>query len=56
MVGVDPLSHMLQLVNPSGGQIQTAAMTTQEGQEAMKKINIGDIITAVVSETVEPAT
>jgi hypothetical protein len=55
VVGVDPVSHTLQLVNPSGGQVRTVAVTTARGQQAMKRIKIGDTITAVISEAVAVA-
>lgn len=60
VVGVDPASHTLQLVNPAGGPVWTVAVTTQEGQRAMNMIKVGDTITAVISRTlalaVEPVT
>ena len=55
VIGVDQMSHTLQIVNPSGGQVRTVAVTTPEGQQNMKKIKIGDTITAVVSEAVAVA-
>jgi len=60
VVGVDPVAHTLQLVNPSGGLIRTVDVVTPEGQQAMKSIKVGDSITAVITEAiaiaVEPAT
>jgi hypothetical protein len=60
VVGVDPVAHTLQLINPSGGLIRTVDVVTPEGQQAMKMINVGDTITAVITEAiavaVEPAT
>jgi hypothetical protein len=60
VVGVDPVAHTLQLVNPSGGMIRTVDVVTPEGQKAMNMIQVGDTITAVITEAVavavEPAT
>jgi hypothetical protein len=55
VIGVDQMSHTLQIVNPSGGQVRTVAVTTPEGQQNMKMIKVGDTITAVVSEAVAVA-
>ena len=52
VVGVDPLTHALQLIDPSGGQIRTVDVVTPEGQRATSMINVGDTITAVISEAV----
>jgi hypothetical protein len=60
VVGVDPVAHTLQLIDPSGGLIRTVNVVTPDGQQSMKMINIGDTITAVITEaiavSVEPAT
>ena len=60
VVGVDPVAHTLQLINPSGGLIRTVDVVTPEGQRNMQMINVGDTITAVITEaiaiSVEPAT
>jgi hypothetical protein len=60
VVGVDPIAHTLQLINPSGGMIRTVDVVTPEGQQSMKMINVGDTITAVITEaiavSVEPTT
>jgi hypothetical protein len=60
VVGVDPVAHTLQLINPSGGLIRTVDVVTPEGQQSMNMINVGDTITAVITEavaiSVEPAT
>ena len=60
VVGVDPIAHTLQLINPSGGLIRTVDVVTPEGQQSMKLINVGDTITAVITEaiavSVEPTT
>jgi hypothetical protein len=60
VVGVDPVAHTLQIINPTGGLIRTVNVVTPEGQQSMKMINVGDTITAVITEaiavSVEPAT
>jgi hypothetical protein len=60
VVGVDPVAHTLQLINPSGGLIRTVDVVTPEGQQSMRMINVGDTITAVITEAIaiaiEPAT
>ena len=59
VVGVDPLAHTLQLIDPTGGMIRTVDVVTPEGQQNMKLVKVGDTITAVISEAVaiavEPA-
>ena len=48
VVGVDPVAHTLQIINPSGGLIRTVNVVTPEGQQSMRMINVGDTITAVM--------
>jgi hypothetical protein len=55
VMAADQVSHTLQVVNPSGGQVRTVAVVTPEGQQNMKMIKVGDTITAVVSEAVAVA-
>jgi hypothetical protein len=55
VVGVDPASHTLQVVNPSGGMVETVAVTTPEGQQNKQMIKVGDTITAIVPEAVAVA-
>ena len=59
VVGVDPTAHTVSLVDPSGGRVRTIDVVTPEGQQGMKLINIGDTITAIITEAVlvgvEPA-
>ena len=54
-----PVAHTLQIINPSGGLIRTVNVVTPEGQQSMRMINVGDTITAVITEaiavSVEPA-
>jgi Cu/Ag efflux protein CusF len=60
VVGIDPLAHTLQLIDPSGGLIRSVDVVTPEGQQNMKLVKIGDTITAIISEAVaiavEPVT
>jgi hypothetical protein len=59
VVGVDPTSHTISLVDPAGGPIRTVDVVTPEGQQSMKLATIGDTITAIITEAVlvgvEPA-
>ncbi len=55
VVGVDPTSYTLQLVNPSGGPIRTLAVTTPQGRKTMHMVKVGDTITAVITEAVAVA-
>jgi Cu/Ag efflux protein CusF len=59
VVGVDPTSHTVSLVDPAGGQVRVVDVITPEGQQSMKRIKIGDTITAIITEAVlvgvEPA-
>ncbi len=59
VVGVDPATHTLQLVDPTGGLVRSVSVMTPEGQRNMKLIQVGDTISAIVSEAVaiavEPA-
>jgi|SRR5271166_3013925 len=59
VVGVDPTSHTLSLVDPAGGPIRTVNVITPQGQRSMKLIKVGDTITAIITEAVligvEPA-
>lgn len=59
VVGVDPTSHTVSLVNPAGGPVRTVNVVTPEGQQSMKLIKVGDTITAIITDAVlvgvEPA-
>lgn len=55
VVGVDPVAHTLQLVNPSGGMVRTVDVVTPEGQKNMGLIKVGDTITAIITEAVAVA-
>ncbi len=60
VVGMDPVAHTLQLIDPSGGLIRSVNVMSPEGQRSMRMIKVGDTISAVISEAVaiavEPAT
>jgi hypothetical protein len=59
VVGINPGNHTLQMVNPSGGSVQTIQVRSQAGLKNFKLIKVGDTITAVASESLaialEPA-
>jgi len=55
VVGVDPVAHTLQLVNPTGGLVRTVDVVTPEGQRNMGLIKVGDTITAIITEAVAVA-
>jgi hypothetical protein len=52
VVGMDPTTHTLQLVDPTGGLIRSVSVMTPEGQRSMKLIKVGDTISAIISEAV----
>jgi hypothetical protein len=55
VVGIDPMEHTLQLIDPSGGRVRTVEVTSQRGQRAMRSIKVGDTITAIITEAVAVA-
>jgi hypothetical protein len=55
VVGVDPTTHTLQLIDPSGGLVRTVEVTSPRAQRAMRRINVGDTITAIITEAVAVA-
>jgi hypothetical protein len=55
VVGVDPTTYTVQLVNPSGGMVRSVSVVSPEGRQSMKMIKVGDTITAVISEAVAVA-
>ena len=48
-------SHRISLVDPAGGEIRTITVTDPQTQEMMKMINVGDTITAYITEVVVAA-
>ena len=59
IVGIDMASHRLDLVNPSGGGVFSVDVTNPDQTQAMQSLNVGDTITAVISDavavTIQPA-
>jgi hypothetical protein len=55
VVGVNPVSHTISLVDPAGGEIRTIAVTDPQAQQMMKMVTVGDTITAYVTEAVVAA-
>ena len=60
VVGIDPGNHTLQMVDPSGGAVTTAQVTSEAGLRNFDLIKVGDRITAVISAALavalDPAT
>ncbi len=50
VVGVDPAAHTLQVIDPTGGEIHTIAVTDPQRQRQLQNIKVGDTITAYVTE------
>jgi hypothetical protein len=59
VVGIDLAAHSIDVVPPGGGGVHTIVVTVPSRIAMLGKLNIGDTITAVVSESlaisVEPA-
>ena len=60
VVGVDPVKHTISLVNPSGGMVHTFDVTDPRQQAALKRVKVGDSLTAIGTEAfavgLEPVT
>jgi Cu/Ag efflux protein CusF len=60
VVGVDPVKHPISLVNPSGGMVHTFDVTDPRQQAALKRVKVGDSLTAIGTEAfavgLEPVT
>jgi hypothetical protein len=50
VVGVNLANHTISLVNPSGGKVQTFSVTDPRRQAALKRVKVGDSLTAVGTE------
>jgi hypothetical protein len=50
VVGVDLANHTISLVNPSGGKVQTFGVTDPRQQAALKRVKVGDSLTAIGTE------
>jgi hypothetical protein len=59
IVGIDLSSNSLSVVNPSGGLVYTIDVTDPARQAMLPALNVGDTITAVISQvlaiSIEPA-
>lgn len=59
VVGLDPGTHTIDLVNPTGGGVVTARVRSKAALRNFGQIKVGDTITAVVSQSLavslEPA-
>jgi hypothetical protein len=60
VVGIDLASNTINVVNPTGGRVYTLDVTDPNRQAMLSTLNVGDTVTAVVSQTlavsVTPAT
>lgn len=52
VVGVNPPAHTVSVVNPDGGEVRTFTIKNPDYQSMLTSVNVGDTITAVVSEAV----
>jgi hypothetical protein len=50
VVGIDLSSNTIELVNPSGGRVWSVDVTDPARQAMLSTLNVGDTITAVVSQ------
>ncbi len=50
VVGVDLSAHTISLVDPSGGMVHTFTVTDPRRQAALKRVKVGDTLTAVGTE------
>jgi len=50
VVGVDLVKHTISLVNPSGGLVHTFDVTDARQQAALKRVKVGDSLTAIGTE------
>jgi len=50
VVGVDLANHTISLVDPSGGQVHTFNVTDPQRQAALKRVKVGDSLTAIGTE------
>lgn len=59
VVGVDLVKHTISLVNPSGGMVHTFDVTDPRRQAALKRVKVGESLTAIGTEAfaiaLEPA-
>jgi hypothetical protein len=50
VVGVDLANHTISLVDPSGGMVHTFNVTDPQRQAALKRVKVGDSLTAIGTE------
>jgi Cu/Ag efflux protein CusF len=50
VVGVDLAAHTISLVDPSGGLVHTFSVTDPRRQAALKRVKVGDTLTAIGTE------
>jgi hypothetical protein len=50
VVGVDLSAHTISLVDPSGGQVQTFTVSNPRRQAALRRVKVGDTLTAIGTE------
>jgi Cu/Ag efflux protein CusF len=55
VVGVDLSAHTISLVDPSGGMVHTFTVTDPHRQAALKRVKLGDTLTAIGTEAVAVA-
>jgi hypothetical protein len=59
VVGIDLPAHSIDVVSPGGGGVRTIAVTDPSRIAMLSKLNVGDTVSAVVSEslavTIDPA-
>ena len=55
VVGVNPATHTISLVDPAGGKIHTITVKDPQYQQMLGTIKVGDTITAVITEAVVAA-
>ena len=60
VVGIDLASNTINVVNPTGGRVYTLDVTDPNRQAMLSTLNVGDTVTAVISQSlavsVTPAT
>lgn len=52
VVGVNPVTHSLSVVDPDGGQIHTFVVKNPDDLSMLSKIKVGDKITAIISDAI----
>lgn len=55
VVAVDPGTDTISLVNPAGGKVQTLKVRDEQNQTMLGLVNVGDSITAYLTEAVAVA-